>query len=205
MLETLPVERAANGADAPIHHVGGGDDVAARARLVQRLADENLDGFVVDDLVADHQAVLPVAGVGVERNVGHHPDFGDFGDDGAHGTADEIVLVQGLAAGLVAKARVSVGKQGKRGNAQIARLHGGAHRLVNGQALNARHGADRLALALSLDDEDRPDQIVGRDHVFAHEAAGPLGAAQAPGAMGEVQARCGKAGHDCVSVIVSAV
>ena len=179
--------------------------MAARARLIERLADENLDGFVVDDFVADHQPVLTVAGVGIERHIGHHADFGHFGDDGAHSTADEIVLVQRLAAGLVAKARVSVGKQGKRGNAQIARLHGGAHRLVNGQALNARHGADRLTLALSLDDENRPDQIIGRDHVFAHEAAGPLGAAQAPGAMGEVQARFEKTSHDCVSVIVSAV
>ena len=43
---------------------------AAGARLVQRLLHQRLHRLVVDDLVAAHQAVVAVAGVGIERDVG---------------------------------------------------------------------------------------------------------------------------------------
>ena len=43
-------------------------------RLVERLRDQHLDARVVDDLVAVHHAVMAVAGVGVERHVGHEAE-----------------------------------------------------------------------------------------------------------------------------------
>ena len=74
MLEAVGVERLADRADAAVHHVGGRDDVGAGLGLDQRLQDELLDGGVVDDLVAGHDAVMAVAGVGVERDVGDDAD-----------------------------------------------------------------------------------------------------------------------------------
>ena len=47
---SLRVERAADGADAAIHHVGGRDDVASGLRLDQRLAHQHGDRLVVHDL-----------------------------------------------------------------------------------------------------------------------------------------------------------
>ena len=65
----------ADRADAPVHHVGGRDDVAAGLGLDQRLAHQHLDGLVVDDLVAAQQAVMAVAGVGIERDVAQDADL----------------------------------------------------------------------------------------------------------------------------------
>ena len=64
----------ADGADAAIHHVGRRDDVAAGLGLHQGLTHEGLQGDVVDDLAATHQAVVAVAGVGIERDVEQDAD-----------------------------------------------------------------------------------------------------------------------------------
>jgi hypothetical protein len=53
------LERLADGADTPIHHVGGRNDVAAGLGLDQALAHERLQRHVVDDLAAQHQPSWP--------------------------------------------------------------------------------------------------------------------------------------------------
>src|SRR3546814_6943566 len=69
--EAFEFERFADRADAAVHHVRRRDDVGAGARLVQRLPDQYLDRLVVEDIarIVD-QPVLPVAGIGIERDVG---------------------------------------------------------------------------------------------------------------------------------------
>ena len=47
--------------------------------------------LVVEDLAAAHQAVVAVAGVGVERHVEQHADVEPGLADGAGGAADQIV------------------------------------------------------------------------------------------------------------------
>ena len=65
-------QRRADGADAAVHHVAGRDDVHAGLGLRQRLADQHLHGLVVEDVAGFvEQAVLAVAGEGVQRHVGH--------------------------------------------------------------------------------------------------------------------------------------
>ena len=100
--EAFGVERLADRADPPVHHVGGRDDVGAGARLVERLARENLDRLVVEDgeLARSglaHEPVVAVAGVGVERDVGDEAKLGKLALDRAAGAADEIVLVESFA------------------------------------------------------------------------------------------------------------
>ena len=95
----LRVERPADGADAAVHHVGGRDDVGAGLGLDQALHHELLDGGVVDDLVAGHDAVMAVAGVGIERDVGDEAEVGHRRLDRARSAADEIVRVERLRAG----------------------------------------------------------------------------------------------------------
>ena len=112
----LGIERAADGADPPVHHVGRRDDVAARLRLDQRLLDQDLNGLVVEDFAAPQQAVMAVAGIGIERDIAEDADVGHFLLDGADGAADEIVRVERLGAGLVAQAGVGIGEQGDAGN-----------------------------------------------------------------------------------------
>ena len=62
------------------------------SRLHQRLLDQHRDGFVVeDDAVVAQQAVMAVAGVGIERHVAQDADLRHFLLDGADGPADQIV------------------------------------------------------------------------------------------------------------------
>ena len=70
------VECRAYRADAPIHHVGRGDDVNAGCRVDERLALQHRDRFIVEHVArfVDH-AVLPMGGVRIKRDVGDHAQF----------------------------------------------------------------------------------------------------------------------------------
>jgi hypothetical protein len=63
-------------------------------RLVERLADQHLDRGVVQHIAGRiDQAVLPVAGIGIERNIGEHahiaaPHRGSRGSRGTSGYRD---------------------------------------------------------------------------------------------------------------------
>ena len=113
------VERGADRADAAVHHVGGRDDVAAGLGLDQRLLHQHGDGLVVEDRAVAHQAVVAVAGVGIERDVAQDADLRHRLLDGADRAADEVVGVERLAAVLVAQLRVGVGKQRDAGDGQL--------------------------------------------------------------------------------------
>ena len=68
------IERRADGADAPVHHVGGRDDVAAGLGLDQRLLHQHRDGLVVEDDAVAQQPVVAVAGIGIERDIAEDAD-----------------------------------------------------------------------------------------------------------------------------------
>ena len=155
----------------------------------QRLLHQHLDRLVVDDLVAAHQAVMAVAGVGIERDVAQDADVGHFLLDGADRLADQIVGIERFAAALVAQLRIGVGEQRDAGDVELGRAHRLAHRLIDREPLDARHRGDRHARIRAVDDEQRPDQVVGGEHVLAHHAPRPFGLAVAPHAGGEFERR----------------
>ena len=70
----------------------------------------------------------------------------------------------------------------------LAARVGLAHRLVDAEPLDAGHGGDRGALIVAFHDEQRPDQVVGGELVFAHHAARPFAAPVAAQAGGQVKA-----------------
>jgi hypothetical protein len=65
-------------------------------------------------------------------------------------------------------------------NADSRQLGAFAQQLVDGQALDAGHGGDRLALGASLDHEYRINQCVRRELGLTHEPPRKLVAAHAP-------------------------
>ena len=138
---------------------------------------------------SSQQAVMAVAGIGIERHVGEDADIGHGLLDGAAGPADQVFGVERLAADCVPQARIGVGKQRHRRDAQLRGALGLADDLVDAEALDARHRGDGIARVVAVDDEERPDEVVDGQHVLAHEAAGPVGLAVAAGPVGQVQAR----------------
>ena len=85
---------------APVHHVRRRHAVRAGPRLRDGLAAQELDSLVVEDLaVVGDDAVVAVAIVGVERDVGVDLEVRELGLEEADGALDEAVRVEGLLAG----------------------------------------------------------------------------------------------------------
>ena len=161
--------------------------------LDQRLLDQHRDRLVVENDAVLHQPVMAVAGIGIERDIAEHADLRHFFFDGADGAADEVVRVQRFGTVVVAAARLGIGKQRQAGNIELRRAFGRAHRFVDRKPVDAGHRVHRRAHLGAVDQEQRPDQVVGGEHVFAHHAARPLGAAIAPRPDRQVElvGRCG--------------
>ena len=154
---------------------------APASRLDQRLARQHRDGLVVDDDAVAQEPVMAMAGVGIERHVAEHADLRHGLLDRPDGAADEIVRVERLAAVLVAQLGVGIGKQREAGNAERGRALGVAHGLVDREPLDARHRRHRHARLRSIDQEQRPDQVVESEHGLGHQPARPVGLAIAAG------------------------
>src|SRR5262249_62203091 len=116
---------------------------AAGLGLDQRLLHQHLHGFVVEYDAVAQQAVMAVAGVGIESDVAEYPNLRHSLLDCPNGTTYQIVRIERLASVLVAALRVGIGKEREAGNGKL----GGALRLspgfVNREALAARHRGDR--------------------------------------------------------------
>ena len=66
---------------------------------------------------------------------------------------------------------------------QRRRPLGRPHRLVDRQPLDARHRRRPARASRPVDQEDRPDQVVGGEPVLPHQAARPIRLAVAARAM----------------------
>ena len=81
----LCFERAADRANATIHHVGRADDVCARLGLRECLLHQRLDRCVIDDHAIDKKSVMAIDIIGVQRHVGHNRNFRHGRFNGAGG------------------------------------------------------------------------------------------------------------------------
>ena len=135
---------------------------------------------------------MAVAGKGIQCHVAEHAEIGEFLLDRAHGLADQIVRVERLGTVLIAQGRFGIGEQRDAGDAQLHRALGVAHRLIDGEAVDAGHRGDGGAGVVAVDHEQRPDQVVRGQDVFTHQPPGPFRLAVAAGTDREVQRRGGK-------------
>src|SRR5690606_9375638 len=83
----------------------------------------------------------------------------------------------------------------QHGDAEFQALFGDGQQGVDGKTYHAGHGGYRLAHALAFGDEHRVDEIIDRQSVLAHEAAGEIVAAIAPGPSGRKVGLWQKCGH----------
>ena len=180
------VERVAHRADPAVHHVGGGDDVAAGSRLHHRLAAQDRHGLVVLDIAGADDAVMAVRGERVERHVAQHAEAGQRLLQRRDRPTDEVVGVERLAAFRILKRGRHHRENRDRRDAELGRLAGGIDQRRDRQAEDAGHRGDRRLMALVMD-KNRPDQIAGGQHILGDQLARPGVAAVAP----QPQARVG--------------
>ena len=76
MREPGHIERLADGSDPPIHHIGRGNDVAPGLGLHDGLPAQYLDGFVIRHIAVTDDAVMPMRGERVERDIAQHAQPG---------------------------------------------------------------------------------------------------------------------------------
>ena len=174
LVMTRGIERAADGTDAAVHHVGGRDAIDAGISERQRLPAQDRDGVVIeDDAAVVEDAVVAVARVGVERDVGDDADLGDRFLDCANRAAHQVGRLDRFAACRIAQRPLDIWKGGDGGNAELGRLFRRALGFRDVEAVDARHMSDRRARIGVIKEEDRPDQVRRRQHVLGDQAARP--------------------------------
>ncbi len=167
-------ERLADRADAAVHHVGRREHVAAGVGLRQRLLDQRFDGLVVGDFAFDQKAVMAVARCKDRAPRRKSRPF--RGTRAFNARTARQTRFSGLNASLAVSSRkllLRVGEKRDGRHAEFRGFLGGVDGEVDGKPLHARHGWDRLAHFLAVHDENRPDQVRGRERSLRHERAGP--------------------------------
>ena len=178
------VEGGADGFDAAVHHVAGGDDVGPGLGEGDGGLGEQGEGCVVLDgvaqgrhLVRDDSAVA-VRGVLAEADIGDEdePVEGAIGFEGAQALLDDAVGCVGAGGKVVlfrGKAEEEQAAEAKRGAG-----FGLLQRLVDGEVEDAGHGGDLFAHTLAGAEEERIDERAGMEMRLADERAQGWSAAQ---------------------------
>ena len=181
-LEALVVERAANGGHAAVHHVGRRHDVGAGLGVADRHLGEQFERHVVDDLAVLHHPAMAVVHVLAQADVGDHDQVGCLVFDGAHGELHDALGVVGAA-----RRRVLVrgdAEQQHRRNAETLDLAHLGQQVADRELLATGHRGDRPLDVLSVRDEQRVDEVVGREGRLAHHATQRGRTSHAPHAIG---------------------
>ncbi len=135
--------------------------------LCQRLFAQNVDGFVIQDTrVLIENAVMTMGGERVEGDIADHADIGHLTLQLARRTAGEAVGIVGFTAIGAAQIRWCDREQGNRRDAEFTGSADLIDQTVDGIAAYAGHGVDGFLTIITIEDEDRPDQIIGGQAVF---------------------------------------
>ena len=189
-IRPAPSSAVADRAHAPVHHVGGGDDVDARLRLDHRLPHEHCEGGVVGDVALADHAVMAVIGVRVERHVTHQRHVRKRALQQPRRAAHQVLRVAGLRAlGILLLGR----RRGEQGDGRDAELHALRHvarEPVERDAHHAGHGGDIGHRVAALGDEHRPDQVIdGKPRLRDQPAGGGVVAVAARARRGKAAER----------------
>ena len=161
--EALGVESVADGADAPVHHVGGRHDVRARARLADDLLAQLLDGVVVEDLAVLDDAVVAHARVGVERNVRAHDRLRESLLEHTDRRRHNPGRVVGFLSTVRLEFVLNFGEEDEGLDAVLPRVLGLGHHGFERVALAPGHRRD-LRILLLVMDEERVDKVRRAEH-----------------------------------------
>jgi hypothetical protein len=177
------IEGLADGGDAAVHHVAGGDDVGSGEGETRPGAGEQVEGGVVFDRPSftgfRDDAAVAVAGVFAQADVGDEDEFlrGRGLLDGAQSLLHDAVFIP--CAGALLVLGFGQAEEEQAAEAQSCRFFCFADGFIDGEVEDAGHGADGLAHGLAGADEQGVDQVAGLQSGFAHQGAQGLGAAQA--------------------------
>ena len=160
--------------DAAVHHVRRRDDIGTCLRLDQGLANQHLGRLVVENIAFGiDDAVMAVAGVGIERDIGQHTDLRHRIFDRLDRAAHEIVRIERLAPVIGTQFVGRVREQGQAGNARFGRQPGALGKPVDAPPRHAGQRANRLLAGLAVANEQRPDEVARVQAVLGEHGPHP--------------------------------
>ncbi len=144
--------------------------------MSQCLAREDLERFIVQYVAAwvvgVDQAVLAMAGVRIEGNVGDHAKSGELLLQGGHHVWHQAIGVIGFFRSRRLAAGVDHREQGQCRNAEGQCPLGCLQQLVQALPFDSRHGGDRLGTSDTSEHEHRVDQVIDVEARLARQATG---------------------------------
>lgn len=131
-------QRLADRANSAVHHVAGRDNVDTGLGLHQRLADQQFNRLVIEDVAGlfVRQAVLAVAGERVQRDIGHDAEIRKALFELAHHPRHQAVRVQRFLAVVGFQRGINHRKQSHHRNAERHTLFGHRQQQIQAQALD---------------------------------------------------------------------
>jgi hypothetical protein len=114
-----------------------------------------------------------VGGVGVEGDVAHHTQLRVGGLDGLDGARNQAVGIGRFQTVGGLEVVFNVWEQGHHRDAELDHLAAELQKFIDREAVDAGHRRNRRDLVAFLH-EHRKDEVVDREHVFAHQAAGKV-------------------------------
>jgi hypothetical protein len=150
--------------------------------VAHRHLGEQFECQVVDDLAVLHDPAVTVIHVLAQADVGDHDQVGRLVFDGAHGELHDALGVVGAA-----RRRVLVRGDAEQEHRRYAEALDLAHlgqQVADRKLLAAGHGGDGPLDVLTVRDEQRVDEVVGREGRLAHHAPQRGRAPHAPHAIG---------------------
>jgi hypothetical protein len=171
----------ADGADAPVHHVGGCHHIGTGIGMRARLAHQGFHGQIVEDVAAFiQQTILTVRRIGIERDVRNDAKIGKCLFHGPHRLLRNALGIPGLARVDALLGIADIREQRDRRDLEPHQGFAFPQQLVHREPLDTGHGTHRLPLSAAFHHEHGVNQRVHRDLGFAHETSGKLVAAHAP-------------------------
>ena len=173
--EARGVEPCADRADAAVHHVGGRDDVAAGSAWISACCTSTVDRLIVEDHAVAHQPVMAVAGIGIERDVGSMtPSSGTSRLIARQARQTRLSALSASLPSLVARP----GRYRGRARCRECRAWPPARPRAPPRRRDSRStpGIDATGsrALVAVDEEERPDQVVGGQHILGAPAGAPI-------------------------------
>ena len=165
-------KRAADRADASVHHVGRRDDIGAGIRVRACLAHQRFDCDVVCHvamLVDD--AVLPMRGEGIERHVGDHAQLRELLLDGSDRHLRDALGIPGFAR---VQSFLCFRSDREQGDCRDLKPYQGlafAQQVLDRQPFDTGHRGHGLTLAAAFHHENRVNQRIHAQVSFTHQTA----------------------------------
>ena len=181
------VQRFADPANAPVHHVRRRDDVGAGRGVRQRRSHELLDRRIVRDLLVDQNAAMAVRRVLAEADVGDDEHPRHLALEGANRRLDRRLRIVGGRPDVVF--RVGQPEEQHARDAVSLGRRRFFHGLVHRELIDARHRSDFTPLSLAGHDEERIEKHIRRQPRLADHRAERRRAAQPARPAAQIELR----------------